>query len=90
MHIPSPLTWPSSKRSGGTETSALTGSVDGCSVLPETEFVGTRLHKDKTQVLSVGTAEDRPGFDIRLSGLHSRFFLDVISCTLPQECRGLK
>ena len=28
--------------------------MDGCNVLPETQFVGTRLHVDTTQVLSVG------------------------------------
>ena len=28
--------------------------MDGCNVLPETKFVGTRLHVDTTRVLSVG------------------------------------
>ena len=32
----------------------MTDSIDGCNVLPETQFVGTRLRVDTTQVLSVG------------------------------------
>ena len=32
----------------------MTCSVDGCSILPVTQFVGTRLRVDITQVLSVG------------------------------------
>ena len=32
----------------------MTDSIDGCNVLPETQFVGTRLRVDSTQVLSVG------------------------------------
>ena len=30
--VPSPLTWPSTKKSDGTEELVMTGSVDGCSV----------------------------------------------------------
>ena len=32
--VPRPLTWPSTKKSDGTETFAMSGS-DGCSVLPQ-------------------------------------------------------
>ena len=32
----------------------MTNSMDGCNVLPETQFVGTRLRADTTQALSVG------------------------------------
>ena len=66
--VPSPLTWPSTKKSDGTETLATTGSVDGCSVLPEIQLVGTRLRVETTQVLSspVGAAGEMPEFDIKL------------------------
>ena len=30
--------------------------MDGCNVLPKTQFVGTRLHVDTTRVLSVGVS----------------------------------
>ena len=36
----SPLSWPSAKKSNGTEEFAMTGSVDGCCGLPENQFVG--------------------------------------------------
>ena len=52
--VPSPLTWPLTKKSDGTKEFAMTESMDGCNVLPETQFVGTRLRVDTTQVLSVG------------------------------------
>ena len=46
--------------------------MDGCNVLPETQFVGTRLRVDTTRVLSVGgspppwgTAGERSEFDIK-------------------------
>ena len=46
--------------------------MDGCNVLPETEFVGTRLRVDATRVLSVGgslppcgAAGERSEFDIK-------------------------
>ena len=52
--VPSPLTWPSTRKSDGTKEFATTDSMDGCSVLPDTKFVGTRLHMDTTRVLSVG------------------------------------
>ena len=32
----------------------MTDSMDGCNVLPETQFVGMRLRVDTTRVLSVG------------------------------------
>ena len=47
-----PLTLPSTKRSDGTEKFTTTGSVDDCSVLPETQFVGTLLRMNTTQLLS--------------------------------------
>ena len=52
--VPSPLTSPSTKKSDGTKDLAMTDSMDGCNVLPETQFVGTHLRVDTTQVLSVG------------------------------------
>ena len=51
--VPSPLTWPFTKKSDGTRTFVSNGSVDGCSVLTETQFVGICLCVDTTQVLSV-------------------------------------
>ena len=48
-----PLSWPPTKKSDGTEESATTGKVDGCRVLPETQFFWSRLHVDSTRVLSV-------------------------------------
>ena len=41
-------------KSDSTEMFAMTGSVDGCRVLPETQVVGTRLRVDTTRVVSVG------------------------------------
>ena len=52
--VPSPLTWPSTKKFDGTKELATTDSMDGCNVQPETQFVGTRLRVDTTRVLSVG------------------------------------
>ena len=52
--VPSPLTWPSTKKSDGTKEFAMTDLMDGCNVLPETQFVGTRLRVDTTWVFSVG------------------------------------
>ena len=46
---PTPLTCPNTKKYDGTEKFATTGSVDGCSILPEIQCVGTRLHLDSTQ-----------------------------------------
>ena len=70
--LPSQLTWPSTKTCDGTDELAMTGSVDDCKVLPNTQFVGTRLRMDTTQVLSVGgsippwgAASDRPELDIK-------------------------
>ena len=54
--VPSPLIWPSTKEFSGTEKFATTGSVDGCSVLPETQFVWNRLCIDTTWVKSVGVS----------------------------------
>ena len=51
--VPSPITWPSTKKSDGTEKLAMTGSADGCSIRPETQCVRTCLRVDTTQVLSV-------------------------------------
>ena len=45
---------PCTKKSDGTKEFVTTDSMDGCSVLPETQFVGTRLRVDATWVLSVG------------------------------------
>ena len=52
--FPSPLTWPSTKKSDGTKDVAATDLMNGCNVLPETQFVGTRLRVDTTRDLSVG------------------------------------
>ena len=71
--VPSTLTWPFSKESDGTKAFANTDSMDGCNVLPENQFVGTRLRVD-TGVLSVGvslpplaTAGERSEFIIKPS-----------------------
>ena len=69
---PSPLTWPSTKKSDGTKEFATTDSMDGCNVLPETQFVGTRLRVDTTLGMSVGgsyppcgAAGERSEFNIK-------------------------
>ena len=54
VRSPSEQTWPSTKKSDGKEQFATTGSMDGCSILPETQIVGIRLSGDNTLVLSVG------------------------------------
>ena len=51
--VTSPLTSPSTKKSDGTKKFTTTDSMDGCSILLETQLVGTRLRVDTTQVLSV-------------------------------------
>ena len=50
----------------------MTDSMDGCNVLPETQFIGTRLRVDITQVLSVrgsnhpwGAAGERSEFNTK-------------------------
>ena len=60
------------KKSDGTEKFATTGSVDSCSVLSETQFVGTRIRVDTIRVLSVddffhpiGAAVVKQEFDIK-------------------------
>ena len=70
--VPIPLTWPSTAKSDCTEEFVTTGSVDGCSVLLESQFVGTRLCVDTTLVLSVRVslppmeaAGGRPEFDTK-------------------------
>ena len=52
--VPSSLFWPSIKKSDDIEKLAMTGSVDGFNVLPEIQFVRSRLCVDTTLVLSVG------------------------------------
>ena len=49
-HMTNMLQW----QSDGTEEFATTGSVDGCSVLQETQFVGTHLRVDTTRVYMWG------------------------------------
>ena len=51
--VPSPLARPSTKKSNGTNEFTTTDSMDGCNVLPETLFVGTRMRVDTTRVSSV-------------------------------------
>ena len=70
--VPSPLTWPSNERSDGTKEFAMTDSMDGCNVLLEIQFVGTRLRVDTTWVLSMGgslppwgAAGERSEFNIK-------------------------
>ena len=70
--VPRPLTCPSAKKSDCTGMFVTTGSVDGRSVLPETQFVCTRLRIDTTRALSVenslppmGAAEERPEVDVK-------------------------
>ena len=52
--VPNPLIWPSTKKSDDTEKFVTIGSVDGCSVLLETQFVRTNLCVYTKLVLSVG------------------------------------
>ena len=51
--VPRPLTWPTTKKSDGTKKFVITDSEDHCSVRPETQFVGTHMHVDTKQALSV-------------------------------------
>ena len=51
--FPCPLSWPSIEKSDGTEGFVMIGSVDGCSVLSESQFVEACLGMDTTQVLYV-------------------------------------
>ena len=71
--VPGQLTWPSTKKSDGTENFLMAGSVDGCSVLLETQLDRKSINVDTTQALSVGgflppmvAAGERPEFDIKL------------------------
>ena len=50
----SQLTWSSTKKPNGTKVLVTMDSMDGCSVLPETQFVGTHLRMDIALALSVG------------------------------------
>ena len=70
---PSLLTWSSTKKSDGKEELMMTGSMDDCSILLETQFVSTCLLIDTTQILSVGdsltpkgAAREKPEFDSKL------------------------
>ena len=95
--VPSPLTWPSTKKSDSTEKLATIGSVDGCSVLPE-----TRLCVDTTWVLSVwgstmgAIGEARVQHQTIFRDCTPNFSLKVISRSffhkgiLPQDSKHLK
>ena len=70
--VPSPLTWPATKKSDGAENFATTGSVDGCRFLPETKCVVTRPRLGNTRVLYgrdflplMGAEGERPEFHIK-------------------------
>ena len=52
--VPSQLTWPSTKKSEGSQEPASTDSMDGCNVLPETQFDGICLRVDTTRDLHIG------------------------------------
>ena len=52
--VPNQSTWPTTKKSNRAENVATTGSVDGCSILPETKLLGTHLRMDTAWALSVG------------------------------------
>ena len=72
MHSPQPIFCLPTKKSDGTKLSTTTGSVDGCIILPETDFVGTSLRVDTTRVSSaggflppMGAAGERPVLDIK-------------------------
>ena len=45
--------------------------MDGCNVLPETQFAGTRLRVDTTRVLSVGCSPPPSG----AAGERSEFYI---------------
>ena len=65
----------------------MTETMDGCSVLSEIKFVGTNLHVDTSQVLSVGVPfplgeVPERGRSLTLNhcyGFHSQFSAKVIS-----------
>ena len=77
--VTSSVAWPTSMESDRTEKLAMTGSADGCSILPENKFVWTRLRVDTSRVLSVGglhplrelPERGRRLTSNRLEGLHS-------------------
>ena len=71
VHSPRQLAWHSTMKFDGTEKFVMTGSVDGCIILPETQFVGTHLHVDTTRALAVG------GFPhpIRAAGERAEFYI---------------
>ena len=52
--VPSPLNFPSTRKSNGTEQIASTGSMVDCSVLLEIQLVGNHLRVDTTLILCVG------------------------------------
>ena len=54
--ISSALTWPSIKKLYGAEKFVTISSVHGCSILPWSQFVGTRLCVDTAHLLSVGAS----------------------------------
>ena len=83
--VPSPLTWPSTKKSDGTEKLATTDSEDGFSVLPETKFVWTRLRVDTTRVLSAGVP-----FPYGNCRIEVRVWLQTVCRgSTPDFCSGL-
>ena len=102
--VPNRLTWPSTKNSFGTKTYVTTGSLNGCSIQPETKFVSTRVCVDTARVLCVGRFLTLLELPVRgqcltsnsLQGLHSWIFLKVISWhhyhegILPHDIGGLK
>ena len=99
------LIWHSIKKSEDTQELTTTGSMDGCSVMPVTQFVGTRLPVDTTRVLCVGGFTSPP-WELperwqsltfhRLWGLNSRILHEVFFWspfhrgTLPQDSGCLK
>ena len=88
---PRTLIWPSITKSDGTDEFVMTGLVDGCSVLQETQFVGTCLFVDTTRDLYarssfplITAARERPEFDVKpplgaLLQMFFRLFPDIVS-----------
>ena len=101
--LPCVQTWSSTKTSDDIEDFSPTGSMDGCIVQSENQFVVSCLHVDTTRVLSIGGSLlhgelTERGLSLTsncLLGPHSLFLPEVIIISLfhklilPQESRGL-
>ena len=81
--------WPSIKKSDNTEMFVLAGSVDGCSVLSETQFAWTHLCMNTTQVISVGVPFLLWELPERGQSLTSNCLYGLHSCFSSSLCPGV-